>query len=546
MALPGPIGLHYDRGVLEIAFRPDRGREVPIARQLADHLAELVRTGRLPAGRKLPAAREAAAALALGRKTVATAYEVLATRGLVTAHVGRGTFVAAGSRTAAPIAAVGAHAPARPSPRAFAWPGLFARSASRTLPTVLRLLTSGGPAPFDFRGGRIDASMLPAAELRWAFGRPFRTRSRLAESADHMDPFGWPPLRREIARHLASRGIACDPSEVAVVNGLQQAIALTAHVLVEPGDAVAMEQPGYFGAALAFTGAGADLLGVDVDREGMEVEKLARVLRVRRVKLVYVTPATQSPTGVAMSPARRDALLALADEYQVPVFEDDYDCELRYSGPVLPALKAADPAGQVVHAGTFSKILFPSLRVGYVVAARPLLERMVLARAVSDLGSGVVEQVALATLLATRGLERHLRRMRRHYAQRLDALLAALAREMPEGTAWTEPRSGHLVWLTLPRGVDPDRLQEAARRRGVAYGRGEIFHFDERGGENIALAFTAIDPDAIAEGVRQLGAAIRENLARSRRAEGGSRRRRSPVARANLRRRGGRSVDAAR
>lgn len=538
--------LHYASSVIEIAFRPDRGSEIPLARQLADHLADLISAGRLPPGRKLPAAREAALALAVGRKTVATAYETLATRGLVTAHVGRGTFVAAGSRSGA-SAAVAAHPAARPLPRAFAWPGLFARGASRRMPGVFRHLVFDGPHRFDFRGGRVDPSALPAAELRWAFGRPFQTRTRLAEIAGHLDPFGWPPLRREIARHLASRGIACDAADVAVVNGLQQAIALTARVLVEPGDAVAMEQPGYFGAALAFAGAGADLLGVDVDREGIDVDQLARVLRVRRVKLVYVTPATQSPTGVAMSAARREALLALADEYQVPVFEDDYDCELRYSGPVLPALKAADPAGQVVHAGTFSKILFPSLRVGYVVAARPLLERIALARAVTDMGSGVVDQAALATLLATRGLDRHLRRMRRHYAERLGVLLAALAREMPEGTAWTEPRSGHIVWLTLPPGIDPERLQEAARRRGVAYGRGEVFHFDDRGAGNLALAFTAIDPVAIDEGIGHLAAAIREQLARGRRAEGGRRPRPSAAGRATARRRrGGRSVDAAR
>jgi GntR family transcriptional regulator/MocR family aminotransferase len=530
--------------VLEIAFHADRDSEVPLARQLADHLAELIRAGRLAPGRKLPATRDAAVALALGRKTVAAAYAALATRGLVDAHVGRGTFVSGRSAAAGP-AAVPESSPARSSPRAFAWPGLFSRAAGRRLPGLTRHLTLGGPCRFDFRGGRIDGSALPCAELRWAFGRPFQSRSRLAEIADHMDPFGWPPLRREIARMLTSRGIACDPSEVAVVTGLQQAIALAARVLVEPGDAVAMEQPGYFGAALAFAAAGAELLGIEVDREGIDVEKLARVLRVRRVKLVYVTPATQSPTGAAMSPARRERLLALADDYQVPIFEDDYDCELRYAGPASPALKTADPAGQVLYAGTFSKVLFPSLRIGYVVAARPLLERLVFARAVSDMGSGAVEQAALATLLATRGLERHLRRMRKRYAERLGALLAALAREMPDGTTWTEPRSGHLVWVTLSGAVDPERLEQAARERDVAYTRGEVFHFDDRGGENLALAFTALEPAEIDTGVVHLAAAIRECTRRVGRG-GRGRVARGPAARGAARRRGGRSADAAR
>jgi DNA-binding transcriptional MocR family regulator len=488
--------------VLEIAFRPDRRSDVPLARQLADHVAALIEAGRLPAGAKLPATREVASGASLARKTVAGAYEILVERGLVRAHVGQGTFVAA---PATPRAAGRAVAPA---PRAFAWSGLFARGGAVSLPPGLRRADLG-QYPYDFRGGRVDPTMLPLRDLRWAFGRPFETRGRLQAMAAHADPYGWPPLRREIARYLTARGVACEPEQVAVVTGLQQAIDLAARVLVDPGDAVAVEQPGYFGAALAFGGRGADLLGVDVDDEGLDVDRLARVVRVRRVKLVYVTPATQCPTGATMSPRRRDALLALADEHQVPIFEDDYDCELRYAGPVLPALKARDAAGQVIYAGTFSKILFPSLRLGYVVAARPLLDRIVTARLVADFGSSVVPQAALTTLLATRGLERHVRRMRQVYADRLAALVAALEREMPPGTRWVAPASGLLVWVTLPSGADPDRLQQDALGRGVAYSRGEAFYVDGRGARQIALSFAALAEEAVADGIARLGAALR-------------------------------------
>ncbi len=492
--------------MLEIAFRPDRSGATPIARQLTEHLAALIGAGRLAPGGKLPATREAAAALGVARNTVAAAYAALTTRGLVTAHVGQGTFVAVtpGARPA------GAPATA-PPPRAFAWDGLFARDAARAiLPEAIRRAGSGGPFPFDFRGGRIEADLLPLRDLRWAFARPFESRARARSLAALPDPWGWLPLRREIARHLAGRGIACDADDVAVTGGIQQALDLAARVLVDPGDAVAIEQPGYFGAALAFAARGADLLGVPVDGEGLCTDRLARVLRLRRAKLVYVTPAAQSPTGVALSPERRAALLALADEYQTPVFEDDYDHDLRYGGPALPALKAHDRAGQVIYAGTFSKVLFPSLRIGYVVAARPLVQRMMNTRLVGEFASGVVEQAAVATLLATRGLDRHLRRVRRVYADRLAAMRAALRREMPVGTRVAEPRSGHLVWVTLPPGVDADRLDQAARARGVASTRGEVFHVDGTGGEHLALAFSALDATAIAEGVTRLGAAARE------------------------------------
>jgi GntR family transcriptional regulator/MocR family aminotransferase len=523
--------------VLEIAFRPDRASGVPLARQLADHVEALVRSGRLVRGSKLPASREAAVALGVSRKTVIAAYDQLAARGVTGSHVGQGTFVLADEASHRPVA----RGAAARTPREFAWGGLLAREPAAT-PAALHLRRSEQQenVAFDFRGGRVEASALPLADLRWAVAHPFRSRTRLRELAAHHDPAGWPPLRREIARMLVRRGLSCDPREIAVVNGVQHAIDLTARVLIEPGDAVVVEQPGYFGAALAFAARGADVLGVDVDAEGLRTDRLARVLRLRRVKLVYVTPATQSPTGVVMSPARREALLALADEHQVPIFEDDYDNELRYAGPVQPALKATDPAGQIVHAGTFSKVLFPGLRVGYLVAPRPLLRRVIAARAASDFGSGVIEQAALAGLLATRGLDRHLQRMRRLYASRMAAMLASLRREMPAGTRWTEPSSGHLVWLTLPTGVDPDRLHQGAFARGVAYTRGEVFFADGCGGEHLALAFAAVDEATIVKGIARLGRAMHE-AASSGRAEG----LRRPAARAVAARPTGRRRDGA-
>jgi len=241
------------------------------------------------------------------------------------------------------------------------------------------------------------------------------------------------------------------------------------------------------------------------------------------VKLVCVTPAAQSPTGAVLSPARREALLGLANEHQVPVFEDDYDSELRWTGPALPALKAADRAGHVIYAGTFSKALFPGLRLGYVVAPRPLLQRIVTARFVGDFGTAVVEQAALATLLATRGLERHVRRVRRLYEARRDALVAALDAHMPAGARWSVPRGGHLVWVALPPGTDAERLWQEAAARDVAYTPGEVFHADGGGADHVALAFTTLDAAAMDAGVARVAAAVRA-------AGGGVRRRSERVA----------------
>jgi GntR family transcriptional regulator/MocR family aminotransferase len=486
--------------MLELAFTPDRTHLEPVYRQLRDYLRDLIAAERLPRGAKLPATRELASALGLSRNTVAQAYEELVADGLLAAHVGPGTFVAAAG--GAPRGARAARGETAP-PRSFAWSGLFAlRARALTLPSGL-LARAPRPIRFDFRGGQVALDALPHVEMRRAFATALR--ADLTATADHQMPLGLPALRREVARYLVSRGIGCDAADVAVVNGAQQAIDLTTRVLVDPGDSVVMEHPGYFGARVAFTAAQANVIPVAVDGDGLRTDELARVLQSRRVKLIYATPAAQSPTGAVMSDARRRALLALADEHQVPILEDDYDSELRYEGAPIAALKTLDRAGQVIYVGTFSKVLFPGLRVGYVVADAPLLEKMSLARWNADVTTNVLGQAALARVLAEGGLARHVKRVRAVYAERLAAMLAALERAMPPGTQWTRPRGGHMVWVTLPPGVDGDALLHAALAAGIRYAPGDVFCGEGKGQRHLALSFANQPPARISEGIGLLG-----------------------------------------
>jgi DNA-binding transcriptional MocR family regulator len=303
-----------------------------------------------------------------------------------------------------------------------------------------------------------------------------------------------------------------------VTSGAQQALDLVARCLVDPGDAVVMEQPGYFAAAWAFAAAGAHLVGVGVDAEGLRTDALARVLRSRRVKLVYATPAVQSPTGVVLSDARRAELLALADAHQTPVVEDDYDAELRLGGPAIPALKTRDAAGQVIYVGTFSKALVPALRVGFVVAAPVLLGRLALARVASDFGANGIAQAALVELLASRDYERHVRRVRKVYAARLRALDAALAAELPPGAAWSLPAGGSSLWLRLPPQADPDAVWAGMHEAGVAAARGDLFHFDGSGRDCLALGVGRCPEEQIEAGIARLAGAVRRALPQRRRA----------------------------
>ncbi|MCZ7617720.1 MAG: PLP-dependent aminotransferase family protein [Myxococcota bacterium] len=503
--------------MLDLFFRPDPQRDAPVYQQLAEHLIELIDAGRLRPGERLPASRELAAALGLSRNTVSRALDTLVSAGLLGAHVGRGTFVQPRVRKLRD-AAEGRPA-LDPSPaRSFAWPTLIsARIRALRLPADPVRGLAADTLRFDFRPGRIDATALPISDLQGAWQRAL---GRLPEHGNEVEPFGHPPLRVAVARALGARGIACSPEQVLVTGGAQQAFDLIARALIEPGDAVAVEQPGWFGAALAFRAAGADLIGVGVDDDGLHVEDLMRLARVRRVKLVYATPAVQMPTGVALSEARREALLALADREQIPIIEDDFDAELRLAAPARPALKTLDHGDHVLYVGTFSKVLFPGLRIGYLVAARSLLARLVALRFASSMQPPLVEQMAVVELLASGRLERHVRRMRRRLAERLQALRETLAAEFPEA-AVREPAGGSCAWVELPPDCDATGLAADAAAHGIAYAPGDSFRFDGEGPPALLLSFAALAPDAIREGLAELAALARGRLRRAPRRRSG-------------------------
>ena len=495
--------------MLDLAFRPDFQHPDPVYRQLADHLAELIAAGRLAAGERVPPTRELAASLGLSRNTVTRAYAWLVEAGFLGAHVGRGTFVQGASR--AKRQAQRTEDPARPT---FAWPALFA-----TRQRALRMPRTFHPADpaalrFDFRPGQVDGAALPIADLQGAWQRAV---GRLQLYANDFDPLGFAPLRSAIARQLAGRGIARRPDEVLVTSGAQQAFDLLARVLVDPGDAVAVEDPGYFLAAMAFRANGAQLIGIGVDGDGLRVDELARALRTRRVKLAYVTPSVQLPTGVALSHERRAELLELADRAQMPILEDDYDCELRLLPHTAPTLKTLDVGERVIYAGTFSKALFPGLRLGYVVGAPPLLAALARSRAIASQQPSLVDQMAVAELLAGDALERHVRRVRKRNAERLRATLETLEAAMPAGARFREPCGGTSVWVELPGGVDGDVLAVAAQKRGIVYGNGNLFRLDGDGAPALLLSFAGLAPDAIRSGVSELAGLVRRQGVRPRR-----------------------------
>ncbi len=492
--------------MLELAFSPDRRAQDPVYRQLADHLGALIEANRLRAGEKLPASRELASALGVSRNTVNQAYQALIDRDLLRAHVGQGTFVNRVAGRPPQLADL-----AEPT-RKFVWESLLSGPA-RAL-TLGRSEVHPHVAPYDFRPGRVDPESLPLAELRRIHGRVIETQG--AALANHLDARGLGALREALAIALGARGIWCTADDVLVTSGAQPALDGIARVLLDPDDAVALECPGYFGADLAFRAARAHRIPISVDEHGLRTDDLERVLDRQRLKLIYTTPAVQAPTGVALKDARRERLLDLAEATHTPIVEDDYDGELRVGDPVRPALKTRDTRGQVIYVGTFSKALFPSLRLGYVVAARPFLERLASAQFAAQLSVPALEQAVLAEWMVSDSYARHVRRVRRDISLRIEAGLEALATEMPEGTGVRAPAGGSGLWITLPQGLDADALRRTARESGVLLTPGRYYTTGDSTLESLASSFSlavgAVSEGDVREGIARLGAAAHKLL----------------------------------
>ncbi|MEP6495420.1 MAG: PLP-dependent aminotransferase family protein [bacterium] len=466
---------------MKIATGPDIRPHVPIDRragvslhqQIYDGLQRAILAGRLRPGQRLPSTRALAIELEMSRLPVLTAYEQLLHEGYLDGRVGSGTFVS----DALPDDAL------RSIPLAN---NAIARVAKRRhTPVAPRSRDEGGLRPFRLSLPALD--QFPHAT--WARLVARHAHALTPAQMAYGDPAGVGALRSAIAEHLrTARAVQCEAEQVMVVSGSQAALRICAAVLLSSGQRVAVEEPGYHGARMALAASGADLVSIPVDDDGMNVAALRRL--GRRVRAAYVTPSHQYPLGASMSAARRLALLDWAEHNQAWVLEDDYDSEYRYVSRPLGALQGMDAHGRVIYIGTFSKVLFPSIRVGYLVVPASLWDAFIEAREAFDLFSPTLYQLALADFLREGHFSRHLRRMRTVYTARRGALLDGLARHCHDTLTVHNADAGLHVATFLPAGVDDiavtRRLQEcrvtatalspcyagAARRSGLLLGFG--------------------------------------------------------------------------
>lgn len=484
------------------AIELERESGVPLYRQLQARIAQLVAEGKLVAGDKLPASRELAAELGVNRNTVTSAYEELAARGLVRSHVGQGTFVSAETN----VAAV-----------AFRFSQAVSAAAAQVRPASPSLSDHANPVDF--------ASLVPDEELFPI--EPFREvlDDVLEKDGKNLLQYGptagYPPLREFIAERLRERDVAASSENVLIVNGSQQALDLVCRTLLDPGDRVALESPTYTIVLSLLAQYRAGVEPVPMTERGMDLEVLETLLeRGVRPKLVFTMPTFHNPTGLTMDVETRERLVAVSARYGIPVVEDDFESDLRFEGEPIPPLKALDEHDAVVHIGTFSKGLFPGLRLGWIAAPRDVVEAIGRAKLISDYHTSLLLQAAVLEFCRRGHYDRHLENLVGIYRTKSRRLVAALARTLPAEVRWTLPQGGYAFWLTLPEGLSSEELLRECAEEGVLFTPGTYFFAHGDGRRYLRLSISRVPLERIDEGIARFGRV----LGRKMRAGGGSKR----------------------
>lgn len=471
-------------------FAPDQTRQSAVF----DHLRHSILTGALPGGGRLPPSRSLAQELGVARQTVVLAYERLAAEGYVRGRTGSGTYVATDLPDQVPTPAGTPHGAAV---------SLSARGAS--LAEVPAVATARDPAL-----GLLLAGGLPAPDLfpvkAWARCTSRVMKPLAGELSGYPPPQGLLVLREQIAAHLAAtRGLVADPGCIVVTSGTQQALRTAADLLMDPGDAAWVEDPGYITGRGALRAAGAEIVPIPSDAEGIDVG--AGVGIAPNARLALVAPSHATPLGGALPIGRRLALLDWARRANAWVLEDDCDSEFRWEGKPLPPLATLDQEGRVIYCGTFSKTLAPALRIGFAIVPAPLVAAFVRLRTLTDRGTDAFTQATLAEFMRQGLLSPHIRRMRTEYARRRTALLEAMQRVVHHATALAAPGGLHMV-ARLPDDVDENAAVRACRARELAVSPLRAYYLDMPRMNGLVIGFAATPTAMANEVAKRLEAAL--------------------------------------
>jgi GntR family transcriptional regulator / MocR family aminotransferase len=475
---------------------PHRNPGIPAYHWLYEAVRSEILRGRLPPGTRLPASRDLARQYGLARGTIVTAFDQLASEGYIEGNVGSGTFV---SRM---LPERMLHVAAEPDEK----PRLQRKRHLRISDYARRARLFSG---YENRPMRAFRANLPALDLfptdLWTKITLRCLRKMSTHNLMGCDALGHGPLRRAVAEYLSrSRGVRCMPDQVAIVSGVQEAIDLASRLLLNPGDRVCIEEPGYPGAVSAFRASGAKIQPVKVTQEGTDVQRLP----AGGVRLIYITPGHQFPMGTTMNLASRLRLLAWAKDAGAMIFEDDYDSEYRYSGRPIPALQGLDDHGLVLYSGSFSKVLFPALRLGYVVIPSGLQPHFEAALSLTVRHAPLLEQLVLSEFISEGHFGRHLRRMRGIYAERLSVLLQESHSRLSGLLEISRVEAGLQTVGWLSGGVSGESAAAAAAKRQVDVTPISRYGHSDPSPQGLQLGFAALENREIRRGVRELAIAL--------------------------------------
>lgn len=471
-----------------------RRKEVSLFQQIYETLRQSILSNQICAGVQLPATRKLAKELKVSRNTVMEVYEQLIAEGYLQGKAGSGTFVAENL----PLELL----ESRKSKTT------VKTAASRKIAKRGRVFTetsiwysSNPKKPRAFRMGFSAIDEFPIESWARITSRQLRTMPR--NRLDYFEASGYPALREEIAKYLTvSRGVRCDASQVIIVAGSQQGLDLIARVLLDEGDAVWLEDPQFNGAKGVFLSTGAKLIPVTLDSEGISVKQGNQLSP--NARLAYVTPSHQFPTGVVMSLSRRLELLEWANKNSAWIVEDDYDNEFRYEGKPLMALQGLDEDNRVIYVGTFSKVLFPSMRLGYLVVPPDLVKTFTNALSFILIHTPILEQIVLTDFIREGHFGRYIRRMRKHYAERQKVLISAVKEHLDEFLQVEKDKSGMHLVAWLKKGLKDKDVAKKALEHGVYAPPLSFYCMNAKLRDGIILGYTGITPAEILAGVKRL------------------------------------------
>ena len=480
----------------------DRRSGIPLHRQLYNALREAMLTGRLRAGTRLPSTRTLAQELGLSRVTVMNAFDQLFSEGCLEGKVGSGTYVVYG-RNGRVLGRLADQKPALRVPRRPRLLSLRGKRMGKSLANYPKWVSS--TASFAFQPNVPAIDEFPFRIWERLLARRWRVASRaLFAQRDVRD---YVPLQKALAEYLrTTRGVLCEPEQVIMTTGSQQGLDLISRLLVDRGDAVWIEEPAYLGARNALLAAGATLVPVPVDHEGLKVEEGLR--RCPQARLAYVSPSHQYPLGVTLSLARRLQLIDWARRANAWILEDDYDSEYRFVGWPLAALQGLDRYRRVIYLGTLSKVLLPAIRLGYMIVPPDLVDALLATRLVTGRMPSV-EQAVLADFIAEGHFARHIRRMRHVYAERQEALIEAIQRDL-NGILEVQPAEGGMhVVAWLPPDVDDQVASQLASTHGVGCTPLSLYYIGRPKRRGLVLGYGACNKRVIDEGTRRMAEALR-------------------------------------